>query len=139
MEDLKTQGRENEDLVEVKSPDGASYYVKKESLQSVSSQKAAPVKAKADDNLIRGITPNGFEFTLDKRKINDMAFIEALREVENDNPVYIVELFNQILGEDQKQRLYDFCREEDGIVPIEKCADEFAMILKSAGDDVKKF
>lgn len=129
----------HENLVEVKLADGSSYYVTKDSLQDVQVQAAAPAKAeKADDNLIRGVTPNGFEFCINKRKINDMAFIESLKKLDDDDPVQIVNLFDQILGEDQKQRLYAFCREDDGIIPIEKCADEFAAILQAAGDDVKK-
>lgn len=130
----------HENLVEVKLADGSSYYVTKDSLQDVQVQAAAPAKAeKADDNLIRGVTPNGFNFCLNKRKINDMAFIEALSKVENDDdPANIVALFDQILGEEQKWRLYEFCKEPDDIIPIEKCANEFGAILQTAGDDVKK-
>lgn len=136
-QDLK--GVQDDQLIEVKLSDGSSYYVSKGSLQSVSVQEPTASPAKADDqNLIRGVTPNGFRFCLNKRKINDMAFIESLKKLDDDDPVQIVNLFDQILGEDQKQRLYAFCREDDGIIPIEKCADEFAAILQAAGDDVKK-
>lgn len=137
-QDLK--GIQDDQLVEVKLSDGSSYYVSKSSLQSVSVQEPTASPAKADDqNLIRGVTPNGFRFCLNKRKINDMAFIEVLSKVENDDdPANLVELFDQVLGEDQKQRLYAFCKETDGTIPIETCANEFSAILQSAGDDVKK-
>lgn len=137
-QDLK--GVQDDQLIEVKLSDGSSYYVSKGSLQSVSVQEPTAAPAKADDqNLIRGVTPNGFNFCLNKRKINDMAFIEALSKVENDDdPANIVALFDQILGEEQKRRLYEFCKEPDGVIPIEKCANEFAAILQAAGNDVKK-
>ena len=68
--------------------------------------------------MVKGKTSTGFEFEIDEQKLDDMEFMDALAEVD-ENPLKFSKVMKMMLGEEQRQRLYDHLRNEDGRVPIE--------------------
>lgn len=69
--------------------------------------------------MIKGKTPSGFTYEIEKRRLDDMELLELISEAD-ENPVLMPKVLSRLLGVEQKKRLYDFCREEDGNVPVEK-------------------
>lgn len=69
--------------------------------------------------MIKGKTPSGFTYEIEKRRLDDMELLELISEAD-ENPVLMPKVLSKLLGKKQKKRLYDFCREKNGNVPVEK-------------------
>ena len=54
--------------------------------------------------------------------------------IEIENPLLMPKLCKMLLGEEQKKRLYDHLRSEDGRVPIEATTNAIQEIFNSPGD-----
>lgn len=87
--------------------------------------------------MIQGKLENGFEFTIDEKILDDMELVDAMAEAEGENPLKFSTVILKVLGKEQRDRLYDILRNEDGRVPIEAVSDAITEILKSAGEDGK--
>ena len=86
--------------------------------------------------MVKGKTRTGFEFEYDETVIDDMEFIELAASVDGD-VTKMPKLLNSILGEDQKKRLYEHVRAENGRVPTQAISDEMEDIFAAAGDQAK--
>ena len=67
---------------------------------------------------IKGVTSNGFEFSVDKDVMNDAEFMEILEDASDNTPSYR-KIGVKLLGEEQKKKLYDHFRTKDGRVPLD--------------------
>lgn len=74
-------------------------------------------------------TSTGFEFVLDKKRLNNYELVEALGEME-ENPLYLPKVVNLLLG-DQAKKLKDHVRDESGIVDTEKMMAEVKEIFEA--------
>lgn len=83
-----------------------------------------------------GKTKSGFHFEIDEERCNDMEFLDALAEAEEDG-LQFSKVCNILLGKEQKKKLYDHLRREDGRVPIEDMRDIIIEIMTISGDEVK--
>lgn len=86
---------------------------------------------------VKGKTSSGFEFVLETENMNDMRFIDALAEVENNNVLMISEVLTMMLGKAQKNALYSHLADKDGKVSPTLCMNEIREIFDLAGDNVK--
>lgn len=86
--------------------------------------------------MVKGKTKTGFKFEFDELKLDDMEFIEMVAGVEDDVTL-LPKLLNLVLGKEQKQKLYDHLRTEDGRVPTQAVSDAMEEIFAAAGDQVK--
>lgn len=86
--------------------------------------------------MVKGTTKSGFEFEFDELRLDDMEFIELAAEADT-NVTLLPKLLNMVLGEEQKRRLYDHLRAEDGRVPIQAIGDAMEEIFDAAGDQAK--
>ena len=81
----------------------------------------------------RGKTKEGFEFEVNERVLKDMEFLDILHDVVSGDDEKAVnaypELLNKILGKEQKQKLYDFIRDSEGIVSIEAVSEVVKQII----------
>lgn len=65
-------------------------------------------------------TESGFECTVRENAMNDMRILDALIKVESrktdagDKVVKLVNILDALLGEEQKEDLYDFVAEREG-------------------------
>lgn len=82
--------------------------------------------------MIRGKTKSGFKFKINERVLNDYELIELLAEVE-ENPLLVTKVLTTVLGDD-KQRLIEHVREEDGIVPVDAMMEEIAEIFNASNE-----
>lgn len=86
--------------------------------------------------MLRGTTKSGFKFEIDEARVNDMEFLDALAETQDD-VLGFSKVCTMLLGSEQKKRLYDHLRDDRGHVPIEAMQEAIEDILKSSGEDLK--
>jgi hypothetical protein len=60
---------------------------------------------------------NGFECEVNEKVLNDMELLDLLAETKKDGSAYS-DVVKKIFGDEEKQKLYDALRTEDGIVPL---------------------
>lgn len=86
--------------------------------------------------LVRGTTSTGFEYEVDRVILEDAEFLELFADVQNggQDGMKIFALIRTALGNEQKKRLYDHCRAEDGHVPVNVLSDEIAEIFTKLGE-----
>lgn len=89
-----------------------------------------------EKKLLTGTTSGGFQFEIDPRITNDMVLVEELAEADKDVTKF-PGVLKKILGEEQKGRLYDFIKTEDGLVPVDKCVAIFTEIMDLASEETK--
>ena len=87
--------------------------------------------------MIAGTTSSGFAFSISDEAANDMELFELFAEADQ-NPLVLPPLISKLIGSEQKKRLYDHLRNENGIVPVDKVGDELLEMLKGGGADGKK-
>ena len=78
---------------------------------------------------MKGKTKSGFAYTLRDGFADDMELLELLVEIDDGNASVLPKVLTRLLGEDQKKKLYDHCRTEDGRVPMSAVAEEVAQIF----------
>ena len=83
--------------------------------------------------MLSGKTKSGFEFSISDESLDNMELIETLAGVDT-NPLLLPRLVSQLLGEDQKQELYNHLRTDSGVVPVSKVSDEIMEIFQSGKD-----
>ena len=83
----------------------------------------------------KGKLNNGFEFEIDENVLDDMELLDDMAEAEGDNPLKISSVIVKVLGKEQRKRLYDSLRGENGKVSIEAATNAFTEILKIAGGE----
>ncbi len=86
--------------------------------------------------MIRGKTSTGFEFEIDEIKLDDMEFLDALSEVD-ENPLKFSKVMKIMLGEEQRERLYDHLRTDDGRVPIDAANAAIIEIMEYSQGETK--
>lgn len=86
---------------------------------------------------VKGKLENGFEYEVDDVVLNDYEMLEAIAEAQSTNPLKITTVVDKLLGSEQKERLKDYIREEDGRVPIEAITQSVVTILQDIGDEGK--
>lgn len=86
---------------------------------------------------MKGKLKNGFEFDIDEKALDNMELIDAMAEAQDDNPAKFSKAILLLLGKDERDRLYDHIREQDGRVPIQAVSDSFVEIFQALGDQGK--
>lgn len=82
---------------------------------------------------MKGKTSTGFEFDIEDERLDDMELVDIMAEID-ENPLLMSKLCKMLLGDEQKKRLYDHLRSEDGRVPIEATTNAIQEIFNSPGD-----
>lgn len=80
--------------------------------------------------MLSGKTKSGFEFEISEESLDNMELVETLAGVD-ENPLLLPRLVSQLLGKDQKLKLYDHLRTDSGVVPISQVSDEIIQIFRS--------
>lgn len=86
---------------------------------------------------MKGKTESGFEFDVDKEVFDDMELLDALTEADRGSMTAVSEACVKILGKQQRQKLYDHLRQENGKVPIKLVSKEIINIMKLLGEEGK--
>ena len=89
------------------------------------------------NSLRRGKLENGFEYEVDENVLDDMEMLDALAEAQGEDPLKITVVSKKLLGEEQRKRLYDHLRNDEGRVPVEAAAQAITDIMLQLGEDGK--
>lgn len=81
--------------------------------------------------MVKGRTSTGFEFEADNNQINNAEFLEDYAEMTSGNTSAVFRVIARILGKEQKAKLYDHIRDEQGNVPVDKLNVELGEIFGS--------
>ncbi len=82
---------------------------------------------------VEGKTKSGFEYSIKESALNNFELVDALAEVD-ENPLLMSKVLNMLLGKEQKKKLFDHIRKEDGTVPFELVEKELVEIFQSNQD-----
>lgn len=86
---------------------------------------------------IKGVTKGGFAYTLKESVKDDMELVDALAEIDAGNGLAMSTVCLKLLGKEQRKKLYDHVRAEDGTVPIEAVGEAIQDILTGMGTEGK--
>ena len=89
----------------------------------------------AKNGIVKGKTSTGFEFEVKKAMLNNAEFLELFAQVQDGDQMKVFALIELALGKEQKGRLYDHVRDEDGIVPVDLLSNEAGEIFNALGSD----
>lgn len=81
--------------------------------------------------MFKGKTRTGFEFEIEEESLDDFELLEKLCAVDNGDVAQVVPAITMLLGEGQKDRLKEHCRNGHGHILNERIFGEFAEILSS--------
>ena len=84
-----------------------------------------------------GKTSTGYEYRVEVERLDNMELLEAIAEVDKGVPSATPRVIELLIGTEEKAKLYNHVREEDGRVPVEPLMKEIMEIFKSLGDDAK--
>lgn len=79
--------------------------------------------------MISGVTKNGFAFEITGERADNMELIDALADIDDGNPLAVSKVLTLLLGPEQKKKMYDFVRTEDGIVSAQTVSEMIVEIL----------
>ncbi|MEA4965384.1 MAG: hypothetical protein VB055_06145 [Oscillospiraceae bacterium] len=82
-------------------------------------------------------TTSGFECDIDESALNDMELLDDLIALDQGDVLQFPTVIRKFLGPDDKKRLYDHLRGEDGRVPVDAFGVELADIIKGLQDKKK--
>lgn len=89
----------------------------------------------ADHKVIKGATSSGFEYSVVADMLKNAEFLELFAKVQGGDTLKSFDLIEMALGADQKKKLYDHIRNEDGIVLIDTLTEEITEIFEELGKD----
>lgn len=88
--------------------------------------------------MVTGRTETGFDFEIDELVADDFELLENLIALDKGEWQVLPEIVRAVLGEEQKKRLYEFCRNpETKRVSTRKVAQSIKEIFTSI-DTLKK-
>lgn len=86
------------------------------------------------EEVIKGKTTSGFEFEINRDKLDDMEFIDLLADLKDGDYLKFSRIADFMLGKDQKARLYEHIRKAHGQARISLFAEEMKEILLFNGE-----
>lgn len=79
----------------------------------------------------KGETKSGFKFEISERRLNNYELLELIGEVDEGQGQVFPKVVKLLFGDEQAKDFKDHLREEDGIVPNDKMADEIKSVFES--------
>lgn len=81
---------------------------------------------------------DGYSMNLADKAIDNMELVDALAEMTDDTDILAVsKVVRLILGEEEREKLYDHLRTGDGRVPIQSVSETIKEIFAAYGDSGK--
>nr|WP_296440718.1 hypothetical protein [uncultured Acetatifactor sp.] len=79
---------------------------------------------------------SGLVLELDEKVMDNMELVDTLAEASEEDPLAVSKMVRLILG-NEKRKLYDSLRTEDGRVPVEAVSNALKEIFESFGEKGK--
>ena len=81
-----------------------------------------------------GTTQSGFSFSIPEENLDNMELLDALADLNENDPLQISRVCCLLLGKDQRRALYDHLRTPAGNVPIQAVTEAIGEIFNACGD-----
>lgn len=88
--------------------------------------------------VVNGVTSKGFEYSVDKKWIEDYRFIKALAKVQaggSDVLQHAFAMMTMLLGDEQEEKLVSICQGEDGHVLFEDVLNQLTEIITALSEN----
>lgn len=85
------------------------------------------------------VLENGLELDVNESALNNMELFDALAEMTEGDALALSRVVRLMLGNDNRKKLYDYIRKEDGTVPLEQVDKCITEILNHLGEQGKNF
>lgn len=86
--------------------------------------------------MLKGKTSSGFQFQIAEGALDNYELVEALADIETD-PLSVTKVVTLLLGKEQKEKLKDHVRNDEGVVTTTALMKEIEEVFK-AQNKVKK-
>lgn len=86
---------------------------------------------------MKGVTKSGFHYEIKDAMFDNMELVDTIAEASENNPVAVSRMVKMVLGTEQRKKLYEHLRTEDGRVPTELVFKEIGEIFASFGKEEK--
>lgn len=86
---------------------------------------------------MKGKTTSGFTYTIADEARDDMELLDALIDLDDNKISGLKRAITRLLGEEQKQALYEHCRSDKGIVLASKVMAEVKEIMDNLPTETK--
>lgn len=86
---------------------------------------------------MKGVTKSGFSYEISDDVFDNMELVDTIADATEDDPVAISRLVKLVLGTEQRKKLYDHLRMEDGRVPTKAVFETVGEIFVSIGQKGK--
>ena len=86
--------------------------------------------------MLKGKTSTGFQFQIAEGALDNYELVEALADIESD-PLSVTTVVTLLLGKEQKEKLKDHVRNDEGVVTTTDLMKEIEEIFKTQ-NKVKK-
>lgn len=86
--------------------------------------------------MVKGKTKSGFKYEIPDEAMNDMELLDILTSVSEGEIQEMTKAADKLLGKEQRLKLYEHIRTDDGRVPIDKFEAELGDIF--ADEKLKK-
>lgn len=81
--------------------------------------------------MVKGKTKSGFKYEVPDDVFNDMELLDILEEINEGEIQKMTKAADKLLGREQRMKLYEHIRSEDGRVPIDKFEEELGSIFEN--------
>ena len=90
--------------------------------------------------MVKGKTKTGFKYEVDGELLKDAEFMELFSKLYTGEAMFLFKMITKLLGDQQKEKLYEHCRDESGHVPLDSLTQELLDIFEALGkaDETKK-
>lgn len=78
-------------------------------------------------------TSSGFEAQINENAADDLAFLDLICDLDDGNVRAYRAMLDKLLTEEDKQRLFNHVRTEDGRIPVSAINTELAELIKGIG------
>lgn len=87
--------------------------------------------------MLKGETKSGFQYEIPDNVFDNMELVDAIAEAAEDDNAAISRIVKLTLGAEQRKKLYDHLRTEDGRVPTEQVFEAVGEIFAAFGKTEK--
>lgn len=82
--------------------------------------------------MITGKTESGFEYKLEDDATDDYELLEILIDIDKGNYIGITDMVERLLGNEQKEKLKEHLRKENGKISTKQMLKEIMEIFKGS-------
>lgn len=80
---------------------------------------------------------SGLELEMDEKVMDNMELVDTLAEAADEDPLAVSRMVKLVLGAENRKKLYDHLRTEDGRVPVAQVSDALKEIFEAFGEKGK--